>query len=151
MNVQEEAQAILDLVAGDLSRAVQIVQNQLDVLHSRAQVLTSLAGIVVTVTGFSGRLIAATNQSAQFLVIIGLAVVLGSAFFVIRRVMQLHWVTSELSADKAATIARILVSRDKKTRAIRIGGLMLFSGLFFYFVAFALMLANPVPVTLPAR
>ncbi len=151
MTIQEESLAILDLVGGDLSRAVQIVQNQLDVLYSRAQVLTSLAGIVVTVTGFSGRLIAATNPPAQFLVIAGLAIVLCSAFFVIRRAMHIRWVTCELSPDKAGTIGRILATRNQKTQAIRIGGLLLFSGLFFYFLAFALMLTNPVPMTLPVR
>jgi len=66
MNVDEEARAILELVGGEISRAVQIVQNQLDVLYTRAQVLTGLAGIVVTVTGFSGRLIASTNKPANF-------------------------------------------------------------------------------------
>ncbi|MEI8311505.1 MAG: hypothetical protein WCH98_12190 [Verrucomicrobiota bacterium] len=151
MNVQEEARAILDLVNGDLSRAVQIVQNQLDVLYTRAQVLTSLAGIVVTVTGFSGRLIASTNRPAQFLVISGLAVVLFSAFFVIRKVMQIRWVTSELSGDPTGIIARVLVRRNEKTLGMRTGGLMLFSGLLLYFCAFALMLINPVPVGVPVR
>ena len=151
MNVEEEARAILEMVGCDLSRAVQIVQNQLDVLYARAQVLTGLAGIVVTVTGFSGRLIASTNRPAQFLVISGLAVVLFSAFFVIRKVMHIRWVTSELSGDPAATIMRVLVRRDEKTRAMRTGGLILFSGLLLYFCAFALMLANPVPVGVPVR
>jgi hypothetical protein len=151
MNVQEEARAILELVSGDLSRAVQIVQNQLDILYTRAQVLTGLSGIVVTVTGFSGRLIASTNRPAQLLVISGLAVVLFSAFFVIRKVMHIRWVTSELTGDPSATIARVLVRRDEKTRAMRTGGMILFSGLLLYFCAFALMLLNPVPVGVPVR
>ena len=151
MNVEQEARAILKLVDGDLSRAVQILQRQLDVLYTRAQVLTGLAGMVVTVTGFSGRLIAATNRPAQVLVITGLAVVLLSAFFVIRRVMKIRWVTSDLCDDGAATVARVLRRRDEKVAAIRSGGLMLFFGLLCYFIAFALMLTHPVSVALPLR
>lgn len=151
LNVQEEARAILGLVNGDLARAVQIVQGQLDVLYTRAQVLTSLAGIVVTVTGFSGRLIASTNLPAQVLVITGLAVVLFSAFFVIRKVMQIRWVTSGLEGNPEDIIAGVLVRRDQKTLGMRVGGVLLFSGLLLYFCAFALMLVNPVPVGVPVR
>jgi hypothetical protein len=151
MSTREEARAILDLVGGDFARAVAIVQSQLDTLYTRAQVLTTLAGIVVTVTGFSGRLIASTNPLAQALVIIGLAIVLVSAFHVIRHVMHIRWVTSMLSADPEATIASVLVRRDEKTRGLRVGGLILFAGLSLYFVALALMLANPVPVQVPVR
>ncbi|MGB7156722.1 MAG: hypothetical protein WBD40_01570 [Tepidisphaeraceae bacterium] len=39
------------------------------VLHNRAQVLLALCGIVVTTTGFSGRLVAGTNAAAQWLII----------------------------------------------------------------------------------
>ena len=53
----------------------------------------------------------------------GLAVVLFSAFFVIRKVMHIQWVTSELCGDPIATITRVLVRRDEKTRAMRTGGL----------------------------
>lgn len=151
MKVDEEARAILNLVSGDLSRAVQILQHQHDVLYSRAQVLTGLAGMVVTVTGFSGRLIASTNRPAQYLVILGLAIVLCSAVFVIRRVMKIRWVTSDLSDDHVASIKQVLLRRDRKTKAIRTGGLMLFIGLLCFFTAFALMLTHPAPVNLPLR
>jgi len=151
MSPREESQAILGLVQGDLLRALTIVQNQLDVLHSRAQVLTGLAGVVVTVTGFSGRLIASTNLTAQVLVIAGLAIVLLSAFFIIHRVMQIQWVTGELGGDPVTTIETLLRRRDKKTEAIRQGGLILFSGLLLFFAAFAVMLTHPQPMTVPVR
>ncbi len=151
MSTREEARAILDLVGGDFARAVGIVQSQLDTLYTRAQVLTTLAGIVVTVTGFSGRLIASTNVFAQVLVIAGLAIVLLSAFYVIRNVMQIRWVTSQLSSDREATITDVIARRDEKTRGLSVGGIILFAGLVLYFAAFALMLANPTPVPVPVR
>ena len=142
----EEAREILGMVGGDLSRGVVILQGQLDVLHSRAQVLTTLAGLVVTVTGFSGRLIASTNLPAQILVISGLAVVLSSAVYVIWTVMRLQWVTSVLSRDKEATVETLLLRRNRKTRCLVRGGAILFLGLFLYFLAIALMLTNPTPM-----
>ena len=151
MTSQEEARAILDLVQGDFSRAMTIVERQLDVLHSRAQVLTGLAGVVVTVTGFSGRLIASTNFSAQVLVIAGLAIVLLSAFSIVQRVMRIQWVTRELGANPETAIATLLDRRDKKTLALRQGGGILFFGLLVFFVAFALMLINPEPISIPVR
>ncbi len=147
----EEARGILDMVGGDLSRSVLILQGQLDVLHSRAQVLTTLAGLVVTVTGFSGRLIAATNLPAQILVISGLAVVLTSAVYVIWSVMRLQWVTAVLSPDKEGTLKTLLLRRNRKTRCLVRGGGILFFGLFLYFLAIALMLTNPTPMTVPVR
>lgn len=151
LSTSEEAREILAMVGGDLSRAVHILQSQLDVLHSRAQVLTTLAGLVVTVTGFSGRLIAATNLPAQALVISGLAAVLASAFYIIRTVMRLQWVTAVLSPDKEATIETLLLRRNRRTHHLNRGGIILFCGLFLYFLAISLMLANPTPLTVPVR
>lgn len=151
LEAAEEAREILGMVGGDLSRAVGILQRQLDVLHSRAQVLTTLAGLVVTVTGFSGRLIAATNLPAQVLVISGLGLVLTSAFYIVQTVMKLQWVTSVISADKEATVETLLLRRNRRTRNLSRGGAILFFGLLLYFLAIALMLTNPTPLTVPVR
>jgi len=49
------------LCLGDALRSYEIVERQLGVLVLRAQVMLSLSGIVITVTGFSGRAIAETK------------------------------------------------------------------------------------------
>lgn len=151
MSPREEAVAILDLVKGDAAAAIGILQHQLDVVYARAQVLTGLAGIVVTVTGFSGRLIASTHRPAQVLVILGLATVIIAAFVVVRRVMRIRWVTSTLGPDPVRTMESTIVLRDAKTAALHTGGVILFWGLGFYALAMTMMLLNPVPVGVPVR
>ena len=52
MTAHHEAQAILKLCKGDSKAALEIVERHLNTLYARAQILLSLSGIVVTVTGF---------------------------------------------------------------------------------------------------
>ena len=151
MTRSEEAHAILALVGGDFSRAIQMVHDQFNVLYTRAQVFIGIASVVLTITGFSGRLIAATNRPAQVLIIIGVALVLASAFYIVHRIMRIRWVTSELSDDPHRTLDILLERRDQRTDALHRGGVILFCGLAFYFLAFALMLLNPEPVNAATR
>lgn len=149
---EEEARAILSLHGGDYAASVSLVERQLNVLHTRAQVLVSFAGIVVTVTGFSGRLIAATDPLGQWSIIAGLVTVLVAAFWIFTKVMSIHWVSSRfIGPDPSAALTRMLEYRNAKTRAYRQGGYIMFAGLALYALAISLMLSNPVPITVPVR
>lgn len=143
MSPNEEANKILLLTNNDLLKALELLEKQLNTLHLRAQVLMSLAGIVITVTGFSGRLIAATSFISQILIIAGLVTVLISAVWVFARVMGIKWVTSNLTANSADSLEKIIERRNRKTRAYSRGGIILCVGLLFYAIAFAMMLLNP--------
>ena len=143
MSANEEAKKILSLTSNDMLKALALLENQLNTLHTRAQVLMSLAGIVITVTGFSGRLIAATSLASQILVISGLITVLVSAVWVFVRIMGIRWVTSGLTTDYIDSLEKIIERRNKKTRSFSRGGIILCVGLFFYSIAFAMMLLNP--------
>lgn len=139
----EEANKILSLTNNDMLKAIELLENQLNTLHMRAQVLMSLAGIVITVTGFSGRLIASTSLASQILVISGLTMVLVSAVWVFTRVMGIRWVTAGLTKDQVDSLEKIIERRNKKTSAYSKGGIILCVGLFLYSIAFAMMLLNP--------
>ena len=93
MNTESEAKAILKLCDGNLKAALEIAERHLNTIYTRAQVLLSLAGMVVTVTGFSGRLIAGSSTLAQCFLVAGLFVSLSSAIWVFLRVMRVRWVT----------------------------------------------------------
>jgi len=146
-----EAKRILEMCEGRLSDAIAVLERQFATLHNRAQVLFSFCGIVVTVTGFSGRLIAGTNRTAQVLIVAGLAVVIGCAFYIFRRVMTLRWVTQQLDTSSEVTLVRVLERRDRKTAFYKRGGYILFLGIILYGIAIAIMLMNPVPLEVPAR
>lgn len=148
---RQEADNILGLYRGDLSRAMGHLEQQLNTIHARAQVLVSLAGVVVTVTGFSGRIIAHTSALSQSFIIGGLFTVILAALWIFAKVMRLRWVTMDIQDDPQATILTLIRRRDKKTQAYCRGGLLLFLGILVYGFAVAIMLANPEPLTIPPR
>src|SRR3954469_19696366 len=102
----DEARAILDLCEGSKLRAFDKVERQLSVLVLRTQVMLSLSGIVITVTGFSGRAIAQTSELARLSISAGIFVVLAAAVVAITGVLRLHWLTQELDPDILTTLVR---------------------------------------------
>lgn len=146
-----EAERILAMCDGHLKDAMAVVERQFSTLHNRAQVLFSFCGVVITVTGFSGRLIAGTSPIGQAFVVGGLSVVLGCAFYVFHSVMTLRWATQRLGTSALDTMIRVIERRNLKTAAYRRGGYILFVGIILYGLAIAIMLMNPVPLQVPVR
>lgn len=151
MDSETEATRILEMCGGRLMDAMAVLERQFSTLHNRAQVLFSFCGIVVTVTGFSGRLIAGTNTAAQVLIVSGLAAVIGCAFYIYHSVMTLRWATQRLDETNERTMRRVIERRNCKTTAYKRGGYFLFFGIILYALAIAIMLLNPVPLEVPAR
>jgi hypothetical protein len=137
-----EIQTVLKLCGGDLREALKIYEHQLNVLQSRAQVLMSLAGVVLTITGFSGQRIAGTGRFAQVCVIAGLGVVLLSAIWIWKKVLSLRWMTSDLTGEPEQILFRIIQRRDVKTKAYAAGGFILCLGFVIYSIAFGKMLIS---------
>lgn len=151
MTPKNEADRIMKLVKGDMLNALAIVKDQLQVLHTRAQVLLSLAGVVITVTGFSGRIIADTNKASQLFIIAGLFTVLLSAVIMSTKVMSVKWLTGEVYGDDLETLQGIIRRRNSKTTAYQLGGRVLILGIFLYCVAVSIMLMNPAPLAIAPR
>jgi hypothetical protein len=151
MDSKTEATRILDMCEGRLLDAMGVLERQFSTLHNRAQVLFSFCGIIVTVTGFSGRLIAGTNSAAQFFIVAGLVVVICCALYIFHSVMTLRWATQRLDVSNELTLTRVIERRNIKTAAYKRGGYILFIGLICYTIAIAIMLMNPVPLDVPAR
>jgi hypothetical protein len=87
----QEVGHIIALTKGDAGKAFELVQSQLSILVLRTQVMLSLSGIVITVTGFSGRAIAQTSPLARVLVASGILIVLSAAATAIGGVLRLRW------------------------------------------------------------
>ncbi|HVK71819.1 MAG TPA: hypothetical protein VM734_00810 [Kofleriaceae bacterium] len=139
----DETRRISDLVGGDHRAAYELVERQLAVLVLRTQVLLSLSGIVITVTGFSGRVIAQTGTLARYSITGGIVLVLAAALTAFGGVLRLRWLSQALADDVATTIARGLVLRDGKSRYLSIAIVLFGLGFSLYCLAIAQLLMHP--------
>jgi membrane-bound ClpP family serine protease len=149
---QDEARRILEVYGDDQFETIMaMLERQFAVLHNRAQVLLALCGVVITTTGFSGRLIAGTSVTAQALIIAGVALVLISAAVVVWGVLHLRWLTMQAGADVRQWLDTALAYRDRKTALYRVAILFMLTGLIVYSGAIAVMLLYPNQHVLPPR
>jgi hypothetical protein len=135
-----EADRIVALVGGDRLRAFEIVERQLAVLVLRTQVMLSLSGIVITVTGFSGRAIAQTGALARYSIATGIFVVLAAAAVAIGGVLRLRWLTQEVTDDVRQTLVRAIEIRDRKSRFLSLALTLFIVGFGLYCFAIAQLL-----------
>ena len=146
MAAADEVKRIMALTRGDPVKAYELVQAQLSLLVLRTQVMLSLSGIVITVTGFSGRTIAQTSELARNLVASGILIVLGAAGVAIGGVLRLKWLTQEITDDTEQTLTLMLALRDQKARYLNTALLLFMVGFACYCVAIALMLLATQPL-----
>lgn len=121
------------------------IDSQLAILAARAQTLLSLAGITVTVTGFSGANIARTGRLAASLLVSGLGVVLASATVAMVGILHVRWVTSLAPCSLEDAIRNALEVRDAKTRNFSAALRLLVVGLALYGASVALLLLGNLP------
>jgi hypothetical protein len=133
-DVRREAQAIMRIAGSELE-AYHMLERQLNVLVLRTQVLLSLSGIVITVTGFSGRAIAETGALARTCISIGIAVVLASAVTAIAGVLRLRWLSETLGPEPLENIVAGLRIRDSKARFLNVSLVLFVVGFSFYVTA----------------
>ncbi len=146
-----EARRILDTFGDDLPGIMAMLERQFGVLHNRAQVALVLCGVVISTTGFSGRLVAGTNVVSQWLIISGLSLIIVAAGVVVRGVLHLRWLTMQGGTNTAQWLVTSLAYRDRKTTHYRVGVIILLIGLILYGGALAVTLLNPEEDQLPPR
>jgi hypothetical protein len=134
-----EAQRVLDFF-GDKVKALETVERQLGILVLRTQVLLSLSGIVITVTGFSGKQIAQSGRPGPELIVSGLATVLAAASVLVAGVLRLTWVTKEIGEDGLETVARGIALRDAKAWYLQVAMILFVVGFALYVGAIANLL-----------
>jgi hypothetical protein len=139
ITVADEAQRIMKL-SGEPRLAYEMVERQLSVLVVRTQVILSLSGIVITVTGFSGRAVAQVSFLARLFITVGMFVVLAAAAVGVMGVLQVRWLSSTIADDPMETIQRALRIRDQKSRYLRLSLLLWVGGFSLYCVAVAQLL-----------
>lgn len=151
LSLEQETDRILSEYGGKLPEIMVLLERQFAVLHNRAQVLLTLCGIVISTTGFSGRLVAGTNLSAQALIIVGVGLILLAAIICSWGVLHLRWLTMQTGQDVRSWLAVSLRYRNVKTTSYRVAVIVMLFGLTAYCAAMAIMLAYPHDNALPAR
>jgi len=120
----EKREALVSLLAG-----------QLGVLKQQAQVILTLCGLVITVTGFSGgNVIKAGSTSSGFLVA-GIVCILSSLPIAVATLGQIRWVTQDLEDDTTQFIKTVIRRRDVHRFRLMIAIALLVVGLACYMTA----------------
>ena len=108
------------------------IKESYHVLHTRSQLLLSLATICLTITGFSGPKIAESGYWAGWMLIFGLALVMLSAFLMLMGPLRIKWLTAYQAESDTATLVQLLRRRDAKTLLYRLSIFTLTGGLTLY-------------------
>jgi hypothetical protein len=145
ITAEEEAQHLLGLYERDASKVLGAVEHQLEILMSRAQTLLSLAGLTITVTGFSGASIAKSGAAAALLLVSGLVTVLLGAAVAMGGILRVRWTTQLRSGTLEESLIHAIRTRDKKTVAFSRALLLTIIGLALYVGSVAVLLLKNLP------
>lgn len=133
---REELRYLYELYgAGDHARIYTILTDALNVLQSRSQMLLSLIAICLTITGFSGRQIAAANLFARIGIGFGLAFVLLSALIILVGPLRIEWATQIRAGNIEESLLLLIERRNKRTFRYHMASIFLIIGLTGYVVS----------------
>lgn len=141
----EEAEHLMTLYRGDGPAIMAMLSGQLSMLAARSQTLLSLAGITITVTGFSGASIARSGRLAALLLCSGLVLVMVSASFAIAGILHVEWITNTKPIPLVDAVRLGLHRRDAKTRRYRWSIGFLVIGLSLYVASVVFLLLGNLP------
>jgi hypothetical protein len=144
-NADEEAEHLLALYGSDAPKILDLLQGQLASVASRAQMLLQLAGLTITVTGFSGASIARSGRPAAVLVVSGLVIVLVAASLSMGGILRIRWTTQLAPCTLRQNIIEAIEMRDAKTRAFSRSLVLLIVGLGLYIGSVSLLLLGNLP------
>lgn len=138
--VIEETREIIRFFDNDKVNIQRTLENQFAVLYQRSQVLLSLCGIIISVTGFSGKSIVVSSFPSRILLISGLFLVLLSGIITIWGVLRFKWITQWHEENLTNFISNVIERRNKKTFYFKIALILLLIGLSLYVSSITVML-----------
>lgn len=141
----EEADHLIALYGGDAGKIMGVLHGQLQNLTGRAQMLLQLAGLTITVTGFSGANIARSGHMAALLVVSGLVLVLVAASLSMGGILRIRWMTQLAPTSLRESAIYALKMRDRKTRVFGRSLALLIIGLSMYIGSVSILLLSNVP------
>jgi hypothetical protein len=143
----EEAHSLLQMHGGDsgLAECLRVLSSQFGIIQSRAQLLLTLATIVLTITGFSGPRIAASGLFARAAMAVGLVLTLTAVLMLLLN-LRIRWLTQFREASVHATLVSIMVYREGKRKAYLGIISLLIAGLASYVAAVVAYLITGEPL-----
>lgn len=132
LSSKEELEFLKEIHGGDLSRVFSYLRESFALLQTRSQMLLGLATICLTITGFSGPRMAASNLYSRVFIGSGLLFVLLSVVCIVTGPLRLRWMTAWKAEDMDRTLMDHLERRDFKTRLYKIATACLLIGLTCY-------------------
>ena len=137
---EEDAEVahLVELYRGDGPQIMARIESQLMILATRAQTLLSLAGITITVTGFSGHNMVRGGHLSTAAMVVGMLCVLGGIVRTLYTLRGLRWVSQELDDDLYITARAVIARRDEEQRALGGAGALVVAGLGAYLLAVVL-------------
>lgn len=104
-----------ELFGGDHEKILRSVTNAYDVLQARSQLLLSLVAVVLTITGFSGPTMAASNTLSRICIGYGLSFVLIAAVLILAGPLQLRWATQWRGDSIDDSLIHLIRRRNVRT------------------------------------
>lgn len=142
LSPKEELDFLKEIHGEDYPMLFAVVREWFSLLQTRAQMLLGLATICLTITGFSGPRMAASNAYSRFFIGFGLVFVLASVVAIVIGPLRLRWITVWRGASKDETLLENIRRRDFKTTCYRVGTFLLLIGLTGYLLSLIFYLAT---------
>ncbi len=111
----EEAQWLLEQYDHSIKDCLNFLTQQFIIIQNRNQLLLTLSTVTLTITGFSGPLIAKSNLFSKLSLVTGLGLMVLSTVFLLATGMRLKWVSQFEGKTPLEMISKIIEYRDLKS------------------------------------
>ncbi|MDE0837919.1 MAG: hypothetical protein OSB41_02605 [Kiritimatiellae bacterium] len=143
LNEDEELEFLLELHGRpEYVEVFEQIRHGLEVLQIRSQMLLGLITICLTVTGFSGHMIARSSQAARLCVFGGVLSVLVSAIVLMYGPLRVNWITGSRESDIKQTVVALIKRRNERTRIYHVAAVFLVLGLTGYVLSLGFFLLS---------
>lgn len=128
----------------ELSRIYRLLENEKDwtvyqeikdyfhTLYTRSQLFFGLITITLTITGFSGPSIAASNPFSRIFLAVGISLVLLSAITFAMGPLKIEWISQIADDSIQEVFQKALRRKSRRTRFYKISVVLLTIGLLCY-------------------
>lgn len=132
----DEAQRLIEVFEGRRPELLGFLSAQLSVLKTQASMMMGLAGLTITVTGFSGHHMVRAGRVSTAFMVAGVVGVLLAIVVTLQVMLRVRWLSQDLvGRDLLESVRVTILRRDLQQRGLRIAGAFLAIGLAGYLIS----------------